>query len=224
MAERKKILLVDDHPLVREWLAHLIGQESDLMVCGAAEDVPEAKTLISEMEPDVVVLDLSLKSTSGIDLIKYVKAVHPDVAVLVLSSHDEQLYAERALRLGARGYLMKSANPTQIIPAIREVTMGGVYVSPALAQVFAKRVSFGKSTSALEPVETLSDRELEIFELLGRGLSTRQIAESLNISINTVQVYCGRARSKLRLKNALELTRKATFWVEERPAAKEAIA
>ena len=214
MSDRKvKILLVDDHPLVREWLASLINQQPDLTVCGEAESVPEALDLLGARLPDLAIVDLSLKESSGLDLIKTMKSVHPNISVIVLSMHDERHYAERAVRAGARGYVMKRETTKKIIAAIHQVLAGRLGVSDEVASLFAERFVDARSESGT-PVEQLSDRELEVFRLLGEGLDTRSVANRLQISIKTVQAYCARIKEKLNLANATELLREAIRWDE----------
>ncbi|HSY10388.1 MAG TPA: response regulator transcription factor, partial [Candidatus Dormibacteraeota bacterium] len=178
-----KIFLVDDHPLVREWLTNLIHQQPDFVVCGECEDAPHALQEISATMPDVAIVDISLKQGSGIELIKSLKALHPDVAVIVLSMHDERLYAERALRAGARGYIMKRETAKKVITAIRQVLDGKIYMSESLAAVFAEKFVDGRLPSSGSLVEQLSDREIEVFQLLGKGCETRQVAEMMNVSM-----------------------------------------
>ena len=213
MSQKTKILLVDDHPLVREWLANLINEEADLEVCGQAGDAREAITLIGKLQPAIAVVDISLEGTSGLELIKDVKAQYPDVELIVLSMHDETLYAERAMRAGAAGYIMKREATSKVLDAIRTVTKGGLFFSNAvnalLAQKLVQRVG-DKPTS----VEALSDRELEVFQMLGRGLNTRQISEQMNVSFKTVQAYCARIKEKLDLANINELITQAVRWHE----------
>jgi DNA-binding NarL/FixJ family response regulator len=216
MPPKIKILLVDDHPLVREGLANLIGQQPDLEVCGEAAGEPEALQLIGTAQPDVAVIDISLENGSGLELIKSVKAMHPGVAMLVLSMHDESLYAERALRAGARGYLMKREAARKVIQAIRAVQAGQLFVSEKIAALMAERFLGGRPETP-SSVEQLSDRELEVFQLLGRGESTRQIADHLHVGFKTVQAYCARIKEKLQLANATELLRAAMQWNENHP-------
>jgi DNA-binding NarL/FixJ family response regulator len=216
--EKTRIFLVDDHPLVREWLTNLIHQQTDLIVCGEAEAAAPALQAINELRPDVAIVDISLTDSSGIELIKGIKATQPRVAVIVLSMHDERLYAERALRAGARGYVMKRETAGKIIAAIRQVLEGKLYVSEALASLLAEKFVDGGAISC-SPVEQLSDRELEVFQLLGQGHETRRIAESLHVSMKTVQAYCARIKEKLRLANATELLREAIRWHESRSSS-----
>ena len=216
MPPKIKILLVDDHPLVREGLANLIHQQPDLEVCGEAASQPQALQLIGASQPDIAVVDISLENGSGLELMKSIKAMHPAVAMLALSMHDESLYAERALRAGARGYLMKREAAKKVIQGIRAVLAGQLFVSEKISAMMAERFVDGH-TAGSSPVDVLSDRELEVFQLLGRGHSTRQIAEHLNVGFKTVQAYCARIKEKLQLANATELVRAAMQWDEKQP-------
>jgi DNA-binding NarL/FixJ family response regulator len=216
MPPKIKILLVDDHPLVREGMANLILQQPDLEVCGEAASEPQALQLIGVSQPDVAVVDISLENGSGIELIKSIKVMYPAVAMLVLSMHEESLYAERALRAGARGYLMKREAAKKVIQGIRAVQAGEIFVSEKIAALMAERFVEGHSASA-SPVEQLSNRELEVFQLLGRGQNTRQIADHLHVGFKTVQAYCARIKEKLQLANATELLRAAMQWSEHQP-------
>jgi DNA-binding NarL/FixJ family response regulator len=211
---RKRVFLVDDHPLVREWLTNLINQQPGLVVCGEAESGPEARAKILALRPDVAIVDIALKDSSGIELIKDLKQSQPEVAVLVLSMHDESHYAERVLRAGARGYIMKRETATKVITAIRQVLEGKLYMSESLAAAMAAQFVTGKALATGSLVEQLSDRELEVFELLGDGRGTRQIAETLGVSIKTIQAYCARIKEKLNLASATELVREAVRWRE----------
>jgi DNA-binding NarL/FixJ family response regulator len=217
MPPKIKILLVDDHPLVREGLANLIHQQPDLEVCGEAAGEPQALQLIGALQPQVAVIDLSLETGSGLELIKSVKAMHPAVAMLALSMHDESLYAERALRAGARGYLMKREAAKNVVQGIRAVLAGQLFVSEKVSQAMAQRFVGGGATDA-SPATLLSDRELEVFQLLGRGLTTRQIADHLHVGFKTVQAYSARIKEKLHLANATELLRAAMQWHENHPS------
>ena len=213
MANHKQVFLVDDHPLVREWLTNLINKRPDLQVCGEAGSAPEALQRIGAIQPDIAIVDITLASGSGIELIKDLQSQHPEVAVLVLTMHDETVYALRALRAGARGYIMKAEATTKIIQAIRTVLEGRLYVSDKVTVLMAEKFA-DQRRKAGSPIELLSDRELEVFQLLGRGLSTRQIADQLHISIKTVQAFCARIKDKLQLDNVNELLREAIRWQE----------
>lgn len=213
--QKAKVFIVDDHPLVREWLINLIHQQPDFLVCGEAEKAASALQAIIALKPDVAIVDISLKEGSGLELIKNIKANCPAVSVIVLSMHDESLYAERAIRAGARGYIMKRETTKRIIEAIRTVLGGKLFVSERLTTLFAKKFLDGHLPNDVSPIEQLSDRELEVFQLLGQGFETRQVAESLHISMKTVQAYCARIKEKLNLASALELLREAIRWHEE---------
>lgn len=207
---------MDDHPLVREWLSGLINQQPDLEVCGEAEDAAGALAGIARMMPDLAIIDISLNAASGLELIKDLCIQHPLVAPLVLSMHEEELYAERAMRAGARGYVRKRETSKNILSAIHRVLEGGIYVSERLSNTMALKFLKGQEAVGISRsrVEELSDRELEVFQLLGQGRSTSQIAEQLHISLKTVQAYCVRAKEKLGLSTAAELLREAILWEE----------
>ena len=216
MPKKVKVLLVDDHPLVREGLVNLIAQQPDLEVCGDAGNEPQALALVGTARPDVAVVDITLENGSGLELIKSIKAGHPGVAVLVLSMHDESLYAERALHAGARGYIMKRETAKKVVTAIRQVLEGKLCVSETIAAAMAEKFVGGRPSASESPFALLSDRELEVFQLLGQGRETRQIADDLRISLKTVQAYCDRIKGKLNLASATELRREAVRWEEQR--------
>lgn len=215
MTTTTRVFIVDDHPLVREFLASLIDQQPDLTVCGQADDYRSALTGIASTEPDVAIVDLSLGERTGLDLIRDLKAAHPNVAVLVLSMHDEDLYAQRALRAGARGYLMKREATGNVILAIRRVRRGGMAVSERVSEALAEKLVRGAAAEPGSPVEALSDRELEVFRLVGEGRTTRQIADALHLSFKTVQAYYARIKTKLGAVNGVEMLRDAIRWNEE---------
>ncbi len=212
MTQKAKVLLVDDHPLVREWLANLINQQSDLEVCGEADNAPKALQMIGVVNPAVAIVDISMEGGSGLELIKNIKAGYPNVMVIVLSMHDEALYGERALRAGARGYIMKREATKRVLEAIRSVLGGKLYLSDKMAMLMAEKFVEGRPKTAGSVIEKLSDRELEVFQLLGRGYSTRQIADELHVSFKTVQSFCARIKEKLNFANAAELLREAVRW------------
>jgi len=215
---KKRIFIVDDHPLVREWLANLIHQQPDLAVCGETESAPAALSTITVAEPHLVIADINLKDSSGIELVKHLKKVCPDVSVLVLSMHDESLYAERVFRAGARGYVNKRETAQKMIEAIRCVLEGKLYVSEKAAQILAGQSVAGHA--ATRPIiEFLSDRELEVFDKLGQGIGTRQIAEDFHVSVKTIQAYCARIKDKLNLNSATELLREAVRWRDSRDSS-----
>jgi DNA-binding NarL/FixJ family response regulator len=211
-SRKRRIFLVDDHPLVREGLTNLINGQNDLIVCGDAEDSAGAISGIEKTRPDVVLVDISLKNESGLELVKNLESQFPLVALIVLSMHDEALYAERALRAGARGYVMKRESTKSVLASIRRVMEGGVYVSERVVNSMARRFSSSPKGAESSPVERLSDRELEIFRLLGQGRTTAQIAEDLHLSLKTVQAYCARAKEKFGVSSLGELLRAAIRW------------
>ncbi len=216
---KTKVLLVDDHPVLRRGLSQLINQESDMMVCGEAEDAPKAFEAVGQLEPDVVVVDVSLKGSNGIELLKNLKARYPNLPVLVLSMHDESLYAERALRAGGLGYIMKDEAFEQVLVAIRQVLKGDIFLSEKMKSRMLQQVAFGKGKVVNSPIEKLTDRELEVFRLIGQGHGTRQIAEELHLSVRTVEAYREYIKEKLNLKNATELVQHAFHWVHHQEAA-----
>jgi DNA-binding NarL/FixJ family response regulator len=211
-----RIFLVDDHPLVREWLATLLRQQPDLEVCGQAEDARQAFATMEADPPDVAIVDLSLKTSSGLDLIKELSERLPTIQVIVLSMHEEIFYAERALRAGARGYVTKRESTHRIVEAIHEVQAGRLYANAELLAKLAERIVGRNQSTQAGSVETLSDRELEVFRRLGEGQANRLIAEELHLSIKTVQAYCARIKGKLDLANAAELTREAIRWSDQK--------
>jgi len=206
--QKRKVFLVDDHPLVREWLTNLINQQPDLTVCGEAATAAEARTAVA-VQPDIAVVDLSLKDSPGIELIKELKSSRPNLLILVFSMHEESVYAERALRAGAKGYIMKREATKKVIDAIRCVLGGGYYLSEAVALAITTRFVEGKTLATHSSVEQFSDRELTVFDMLGEGLGTRQIADRLHVSIKTVQAHCGRMKEKLSLASGSDLVREA---------------
>jgi DNA-binding NarL/FixJ family response regulator len=208
-----KVFLVDDHPLVREWLSQLIQREEDLMVCGEAEDTQEALTKIEEITPDIVVADISLKNTHGLELVKDLQARLPLLPVLVLSMHDESLYAERVLRAGAKGYITKQEATKKILQAIRQVLIGQIYISEKMASRMVHKMVLGRAENQKSPIERLTDRELEVFQLIGRGQGTRRIAEELHLGIKTVESYRARIKEKLKLEDGTQLLQHAIQWV-----------
>jgi len=209
---KHRIFLVDDHPLVREGLTNLINEQSDLIVCGEAEDSAGAITGIAKTRPDIALVDISLKNESGLELVKNLESQFPLIALIVLSMHDEALYAERALRAGARGYVMKRESTKSVLASIRRVLEGGVYVSERVVNRMARRFTSSPKEVESSPVERLSDRELEIFRLLGQGRTTAQIADDLHLSLKTVQAYCARAKEKFGVSSLGELLRAAIRW------------
>ena len=211
--DKSKILVVDDHPMVREGLVRLVENEQDLMICGQADDAPEALKAISETRPDIVVTDILLKSSNGIELMKSIKAQYPKLPVLVLSMHNEALYAERALRAGAMGYIMKQEASEKLLTAIRHVLGGEIFVSDEISKRLIRQLARGKDDMATSSVDNLSDRELEVFHLIGQGYGTSQIAEKLYLSIKTIETYRTHIKEKLNLADSRELLQYAIQWV-----------
>jgi len=212
--DRVGVLIVDDHPLVRQGLAMLINKSPDLRVIGQAADTQGALTLMGEQEPEVAVVDLSLAGGSGLDLLKEIGRRHPSVLTLVLTMHDELFYAERALRAGARGYVMKGESTEEVLEAIRQVRKGEIYVSEHLRSTLVQRAAEPGPNAPTSAVESLSDRELEVFELVGRGQPTREIAKQLSVSVKTVETHRHRIKEKLGLRSGTEMVRYAIRWVE----------
>ncbi len=208
-----RVLIVDDHPIVRQGLTQLIAQASDLEVCGEAADAATAVLAIDELHPDVAVVDLMLKESSGIELIKDIKSRCPDVRILVISMHDEAVYAERALRAGAHGYIMKEQATHKVLTALRRVLAGDVYVSDEMVGRILRRMVGGNQSDG---IERLSDRELEVFQWIGRGLSVGEIADRLKVSPKTIESYRGHIKEKLSLATANDVLRIAVSWLEQR--------
>lgn len=207
---KSKIFIVDDHPLVREWLTMLIDQTTDLEVCDGAEDSQSALQGIARTNPALAIIDLSLGQDSGIDLLRTIREKFPRVATVVLSMHDERAYAERSIRAGARGYIMKRESTKKVVEAIHEVLNGNIYLSKELTELFAQKFISGSGEAS--PISQLSDRELEVFRFIGQGFETREISEKLKVNIKTVQTYCTRIKDKLKLSSGAELLREAMRW------------
>lgn len=208
-----QVLIVDDHPAVREALGSRISRQPDLKVCGEAADLAGALELLGRTKPDIAVIDISLKTGNGIDLIKRIKARNPAVRMLVWSMHNESLYAERALRAGAMGYITKEQATSKILDAIRCVLNDKIYLNEQLADSFLRRAVTGKGELLASPVEQLSDRELEAFELFGEGLSTREVGKRMRVSHKTVETYRLRIRKKLQIGSSNELVQRASQWL-----------
>jgi DNA-binding NarL/FixJ family response regulator len=206
---KKKVLVIDDHPIVRERLAELINQEADLVVCGEAEDSHQARKAVAEFQPDIAIVDITLKDTYGIELIKEFKDRYPKLPMLVLSMHDEALYGERALRAGARGYLTKQEATKKVVDAIRKVLAGEIYTSEKMAATILQKVAGGKAPGGGSPTDVLTDRELEVFQLLGQGKTVKEIAESLFVSAKTVEAHREHIKQKMNFKTSAELLRYA---------------
>jgi len=209
---KRRVLLVDDHPIVREGLTEMVNHEDDLTVCGTAEEMNQALDQIEKIKPELVVLDISLKGSNGIEVLKNIKVRYPKLLVLVLSMHDETLYALRALRAGAAGYIMKQEPAERVISAIRQVLNGEISLSENMEKKMMKQLVGGRAARTGSPLEDLSDLELEVFRLIGKGYSTRQIAEELHLSIKTVESYQSHIKEKMALRNGRELVQHAIEW------------
>jgi DNA-binding NarL/FixJ family response regulator len=217
-AGKKRILIVDDHPMMRQGLAQLIGAEADLSVCGEVENAERALDVIKPLKPDLVLADISLPGKNGLELIKDFQAIQPELPVLVISMHDESLYAERVLRAGGRGYIMKQEGGKKLMEAIRQVLEGKIYVSQKMSADILEMFSGRRAGAESSPVEKLTDREFEVFQLMGQGKDTRDIAEQLHLSTKTVDVHRTNIKAKLKLKSASELIRFAVRWSESQGA------
>ena len=207
-----KVLIVDDHPVVCQGLAQLINQESDFIVCGIAGDIPQALKTINSCKPDIIIVDLSLGHTSGIKLIEDLSLNYSDLIILAFSMHDESIYAERCLRAGAKGYIMKQEPPEKVVSALRTIIHGNIYISNKLNKLFLHKLVAGKSDAPRSPVEVLSNRELEVFQLLGQGLKTRKIAEELNLSVKTSETYIDKIKKKMDINDSRHLLLHAVQW------------
>jgi DNA-binding NarL/FixJ family response regulator len=202
---KRTVFVVDDHPIVREGLTLLINREADLSVCGVAEEAQSALRTIEALKPDILIVDISLNGPDGLDLLKTIRAKDPGLPVLILSMHDESIYAERALRAGANGYIMKQEATERVLVALRRILNREIYVSDRVANKMLRQYVGAASPARRSPLDELSDRELEVLRLIGEGHSTRQIAENLHISVKTVESYQGHLKEKLGLKNSREL-------------------
>ena len=210
----RKIFLVDDHPVIREGIAMLIDQEPDFVVCGEADNAPLAVEMIPKAAPDLAIIDITLKTTNGIELLKDLKTLLPNLPVLVMSMHDENLYAERALRAGARGYVMKQEPTDVILAAIRRVLAGELHLSNGVKEKMLNRLALGRKDTVTFSMDTLSDREMEVFQLIGNGFGTRQIAERLNLSVKTIDSYREHLKTKLQLASGADLVHHAIQWMK----------
>jgi DNA-binding NarL/FixJ family response regulator len=213
-AAKKRILIVDDHPMMRQGLAQLIDNESDLNVCGEADTAGQALTAVGTQKPDLVIADISLPDRNGLELIKDLQAMHSSLPVLVVSMHDESLYAERVLRAGGRGYIMKQEGGKKLMEAIRQVLSGQIYVSEKMSAKILEIFSGRRPQAANSPLEQLSDREFEVFQLIGQGKATREIADHLHLSVKTVEVHRANIRKKLKLASGTDVVHQAIRWVE----------
>lgn len=213
-AAKKRVLLVDDHPMMREGLAQLFANQPDLEVCGEAGDANTALEKIATLKPDLVLTDITLPGKNGLELIKDIQAIHPGILVLVISMHDEALYVERVLRAGGRGYVMKQEGGKKIAEAIRQVLSGQIFVSEKMSAKILEVFSGRRTDVITSPVEKLTDREFEVFQLIGQGLDTKQMAVKLHLSTKTIEVHRANAKAKLKLTTMAELIRYAVRWIE----------
>ncbi len=217
MLDKKRIFIVDDHAMFRDGLRRLIDLETDLAVCGDAPDAADGLKGIRESAPDLVIVDISLDATSGIDLIKAIKRDYEDMPVLVVSMHSESLYGDRALRAGAMGYVMKSEPATTVVSAIRTVLSGNVHISESMATLVVSKFVKGEPNQIPSPLEALSDREMEVFRMLGQGKGTRAIAQEMNVAIPTISSFKNRIKEKLKFKNSTEMILYALQWFRNEP-------
>jgi DNA-binding NarL/FixJ family response regulator len=210
--KKYRVYVVDDHPIVRQGLGLMINREADMLVCGEAEEAHSALQALTTLQPDVMIVDISLIGPDGIELVKAIRARNVSLPILMLSMHDESTYAERAIRAGANGYIMKQEATEKVLVAIRRILNGGVYLSDRVAGKMLQQYVRGAATVKHSPMADLSDRELEVFRLIGDGHATRQIAEELHISVKTVETYQAHIKEKLSLRNARELMQHAIEW------------
>lgn len=215
-----KVVIVDDHPIVRQGLGQLINQENDLQVCADASDIPSALQAVKDCRPDIAVVDISLGQSSGIRLIEDLSRLYPNLLILALSMHDESIYAERCLKAGARGYIMKKEPPEKVIAALKKILKGEIYVSFNLGEKLLQKFVTKKDGVYSSPIEQLSNRELEVFQLIGQGLKTSKIAEQLNLSIKTIETYIDHIKKKMNFKDSRELFLHSVQWLmgEDNPA------
>jgi DNA-binding NarL/FixJ family response regulator len=211
-SRKRRVFVVDDHPIVRQGLALMINAEDDLTVCGAAEEAHTALPAIVETKPDILIIDISLNGPDGLELVKHVRALFPGLPILILSMHDETTYAERALRARANGYIMKQEATEKVLVAVRRILSGGIYLSDRMANKVLHHYMGGSANAGHSRIAELSDRELEVFRLIGDGHGTRQIAQQLNLSVKTVETYQAHIKEKLLLRTGRELVQQAIFW------------
>ena len=212
---KSKILIVDDHPIFRMGMKELLNQEDDFTVCAVAEDIHEARKALTKEEPDMAIIDITLAEDNGLELVKEINGSRKSIPVLVLSMHDESVWAERAIRAGARGYIMKKEASESVISALRNIRDGRIHVSSNMVSILLDKMQLHPNRQSASTVDMLTDRELEVFRLIGAGLSTREIAEQMKLGIKTIGTYRDRIKQKLGLKNAAELTRRAVLWAEK---------
>jgi DNA-binding NarL/FixJ family response regulator len=214
--KKQRVVIVDDHPMFRERLSQLINLELDMEVCGEADDAQEAIRIIRDTSPDLAIVDITLKGSSGLELVKSIKALSFAIPVLVLSMHDESLYAERALRAGASGYITKHQATEEVLAAIRRVLSGEIYLSERMTTSFLKSLGAVGTRSVTRPLDRLTDRELQVLEYIGSGYKTREIAEALKVGVATVDTYRARIKEKMDFRSAVELQHFAIRWVRDR--------
>lgn len=217
MSKEKKIriIIVDDHPIFRQGLKELINRQQNLVICGEAEDAPEAMRAIKKQIPDMVLTDISLKTTNGLELIRDIKVQHPNIPIVAISMHEESYYAERALRAGAKGYITKQQAPKEVVVAIEEILKGKPYVSSEMSKKMLTNLIDGKNESEISPIYCLSDREMEVFRLIGKGFGVSQIAEKLFLSVKTIETFRLHIKTKLNMKDAGELRQYAIQWSQD---------
>jgi DNA-binding NarL/FixJ family response regulator len=220
-SKKVRVVIVEDHPMFRERLAHLINKEEDMVVCGEADNVREGLALIRRAKPSLAIVDITLKESGGLDLLKDIRAHEIELPVLILSMHDESLYAERALRAGARGYITKHEASAKVMTAIRKVLRGEIYLDQRVTDRIVDRVAGGNDAAAVRPIDRLTDRELAVFELIGEGRTTREIGGRLHVGLTTVDTYRARIKEKLNLANAAQLHAEASRWLQERELSAE---
>jgi DNA-binding NarL/FixJ family response regulator len=212
---KSKVIIVDDHPIFRMGMAELLNQEKDFIVCGLAEDIGSARKVIQEHAPDLAIVDITLAGDNGLDLVKELSSQKKLFPILVLSMHDEQVWAERAIRAGARGYIMKKEASENVISALRNIRAGKIHVSAKVMDRLLDRLQMKSEIPTSSAVDLLTDRELEVFRLLGTGLSTREIADRMKLGVKTIGTYRDRVKQKLGIKTAAELIRRAVLWTEQ---------
>ncbi|MGW8192631.1 MAG: response regulator transcription factor [Desulforhopalus sp.] len=212
---KSRVIIVDDHPIFRMGMAELLNQEKDFVVCGVAEDIASARTTIEEHSPDLAIIDITLAGDNGLDLVKELSGQRKSLSILVLSMHDEQVWAERAIRAGARGYIMKKEASENVILALRNIRAGKIHVSATIMDRLLDRLHLRPDVSSAPSVDLLTDRELEVFRLIGAGLSTGEIAQRMRLGVKTIGTYRDRVKQKLAIKTAAELVRRAVLWTEQ---------
>ena len=210
--DAKKIYLVDDHPVVTKGIAMVLDEEPDLVVCGSSDDIDQVLRDINTMSPDLVIVDISLKEANGLDLVKALKTRYPNLKTMILSMHDESLYAERALKSGARGYLMKNEVSETIVDAVREVLGGGIYLSKKMSSRFLQRYVVSDKEDTRDPLDLLTNRELEVFRYIGQGYAPREIASNMGLKVKTIDTYRERIKQKLDFSSSSEMNRYAISW------------